>query len=106
VVTHHAREDLVMTSGTFCFVTSGPRAALDRARTAAGDKNVLVHSPDIAQQLLAAGVLDEIQLHVVPILLGDGRRLFAHIGTDHLDLRRTKVIASPCVTHLRYRIAS
>ena len=98
-----AREDLVMTSGTFSFITGGAEAALDHAKAAAGGKNVLVHSPSVAQQLLRAGLLDEIHLHLVPVLLGAGHRLFDHIGAASRELQLTKVIKAPDVTHLRYR---
>ncbi|HEX6450847.1 MAG TPA: dihydrofolate reductase family protein [Trebonia sp.] len=105
VLTHHAPEDLVMASGTFTFVTEGLAAALDRARAAAGSRNVLAHSPDIAQQLLRAGLLDEIQLHLVPILLGEGLRLFEHTGEASRELELTGMIEAPDVTHLYYRLA-
>jgi hypothetical protein len=65
--------DLIMASGTFTFISTGLTTALERAKAAAKGKNILAHSPDIAQQLLRAGLLDEIQLHLAPILLGAGR---------------------------------
>ncbi len=105
VLTHQPREDLVMTSGTFSFVTNGTESGLDRAKTAAAGKNVLVHSPSVAQQLLRAGLLDDIQLHLVPILLGGGRRLFENIG-ERRGFELIKVIEAPDVTHLHYRLAS
>jgi dihydrofolate reductase len=104
VLTHHPREDLVMASGTFIFITGGLTAALDRAKVAAGSKNVLVHSPDVAQQLLGAGLLDEIQLYLVPVLLGEGRRLFDHAGDANCELHLTKVIDAPGVTYLNYQV--
>lgn len=104
VLTHRPHEDLVMASGTFTFITTGLTAALDRAKAAAGGKNVLAHSPGVAQQLLRAGLLDEIQLHLVPILLGAGRHLFDHIDQASRDLELTGVIEAPGVTHLRYRL--
>jgi dihydrofolate reductase len=105
VLTHQPREDLVMASGTFHFITGTARAALDRAKTAAASKNVLVHSADVAQQLLRAGLLDEVRLHLVPVLLGGGRRLFEHIGEGH-ELELTKVTEGADVTHLNYRLVS
>jgi dihydrofolate reductase len=105
VLTHHARDDLVMTSGTFSFITGGLTAALDRAKAAANSRNVLAHSPGIAQQLLRAGLLDEIQIHLVPILLGAGRRLFENTGQASRELQQTKVTETPSATHLRYRLA-
>jgi dihydrofolate reductase len=104
VLTHKPHEDLVMASGTFTFITTGLTAALDRAKAAASGKNVLAHSPDVAQQLLRAGLLDEIQLHLVPILLGAGRRLFDHTGQAGRQLELTRVIEASGVTHLRYRL--
>jgi dihydrofolate reductase len=101
VLTHHAHEDVVMASGTFTFVTEGLAAALDRAKAVAGGRNVLAHSPDVARQLLRAGLLDEIQLHLVPILLTEGTRLFQR-ASGHLQL--TGVTGAPDVTHLRYRV--
>jgi dihydrofolate reductase len=80
VLTHRPREDLVMASGTFSFIATGLPAALERAKAASDGRSVLAHSPDVAQQLLRAGLLDEIQLHLVPTLLRGGRRLFDDIG--------------------------
>jgi len=104
VLTHQPHEDLVMAGGTFTFITTGLTTALDRAKAAAGGKNVLAHSPGIAQQLLRAGLLDEIQLHLVPVLLGTGRRLFDHAVQAGRELEPTGVIEAPGVTHLRYRL--
>ncbi len=106
VLTHHAREPLPMNGGTtFTFVTDGIEAALEQARAAAGDKDVLVAGgANAVQQYLAAGLLDELQIHVAPLLLGDGVRLFEHLGPDRPALELTRVIASPTVTHLRYRV--
>lgn len=104
VLTHRPHEDVVMASGTFTFVTAGLTTALDRARAAADGKNVLAHSPDVAQQLMRADLLDEVQLHLVPILLGTGRRLFDHTGQAGRQLELTGVIEAPGVTHLRYRL--
>jgi dihydrofolate reductase len=104
VLTHHARDEVVKTSGTFFFVTGGLTAALDRAQAAADGRNVLAHTPDIAQQLLRAGLLDEIQLHLVPILLGGGRRLFENIGLASGELQQIKAIETPSVIHLYYRV--
>lgn len=79
--------------------------AMSRARQAAGDRNVLVHGAATAQLALAAGVLDELEIHLVPVLLGAGRRLFDHLGPDRIELERTRVLAGEGgVTHLRYRV--
>jgi dihydrofolate reductase len=106
VLTHQAREPLVKGGGTtFTFVTDGIESALAQAKAAAGAKNVAVGGgANVAQQFIEAGLLDEIQIHLVPVLLGAGIRLFAHLGTEHVDLESTRVIASPGVTHLRFRV--
>lgn len=108
VLTHHAREPVTKDGGTtFTFVTEGVEAALEQARAAAGDKNVAVAGgANAVQQYLRAGLLDELQLHVAPVLLGDGVRLFEnHLGPAQLGLECTRVIQSPAVTHLKYRVA-
>jgi dihydrofolate reductase len=104
VLTHHAREPEVMGATTFHFVGDGIESALEQARDAAGDNDVLVAGgADVAQQYLRAGLLDEIQLHVSPVLLGSGRRLFDGIP-ESVALEAEQVIASPRVTHLRFRV--
>ena len=84
---------------------SDVETAMARAREAAGEKDVLVHGATVAQLALAAGVLDEIQIHLVPVLLGEGRRLFEHLGADHIELEPVRVQEGQGVTHLRYRVA-
>ena len=80
--------------------------AMRRAKQAAGGKDVLVHGAAVAQLALAAGVLDELELHVVPVLLGRGRRLFDPLAIEHVELERTRVLQGEGgVTHLRYRVA-
>ena len=86
------------------FVTDGVERALELAREAAGDLKVSVCAADIAQQLLRAGMLDEIQVNVVPLLLGAGVRLFDHLGPNSITLEQVRVIESEGVTHLRYRV--
>ena len=79
--------------------------AMSEAKRAAGDRNVLVHGAGIAQLALAAGVLDEIEIHLVPVLLGQGRRLFDNMGPEHIELERTRVLEGEGgVTHMRYRV--
>jgi dihydrofolate reductase len=104
VLTHHARDPVPKEGGTtYTFVTEGIEAALDAARAAAGEKDVLVAGgADVAQQYLRAGLLDELQLHVAPALLGGGVSLFGD-GTGRIELECTRVIESPAVTHLTYR---
>jgi len=107
VLTHHAREPITMQGGTtFTFVTEGIEAALEQARAAASEKNVAVAGGgEAVQQYLKAGLLDELQLHVVPLLLGDGVRLFSgHLEAGQVELERMRVVDSPAVTHLKYRV--
>ena len=106
VLTHHEREPASMQGGTtFTFVTDGAEAALDGARKAAGERDVAVAGgASVAQQYLAAGLLDELQLHVVPVLLGGGTRLFDGLPDGVVQLECTRVLESPAVTHLRYRV--
>ena len=80
------------------------RTAMSAAKQAAGDKNVLVHGAGTAQLALAAGVLDELEIHVVPVLLGQGRRLFDNLAPEHIELERTRVLEGEGVTHLHYRV--
>ena len=103
VLTHHPREPLVMEGGTtFTFVTDGIEQAYDLARRAAKAKDVaLAGGANISQQYLNAGLLDEMQLHVVPILLGSGERLFNGMKDLH-GLRLVKTVAAPNVTHLKF----
>jgi dihydrofolate reductase len=106
VLTHHAREALVMQGGTsFAFVTGGIEAAVEQAREAAGERDVLVAGGgSVLQQALQAGLLEELQVHVAPLLLGGGVRLFADTLERIVDLEPERVIESPAVAHLRYRV--
>ena len=80
-------------------------AAMSEAKRAAGDKNVLVHGAGTAQLALAAGVLDELEIHLIPVLLGQGRRLFDHLGPEHVELERTRILEGENgVTHMHYRV--
>jgi dihydrofolate reductase len=83
---------------------SDVRTAMARAKEAAGGKDVLVHGARTAQLALAAGVLDELEIHQIPVLLGQGRRLFDHLGPEHIELELTRIVDAPGVTHLRYRV--
>jgi dihydrofolate reductase len=105
VLTHHPREPLVCQGGTtFTFVTDGIGSALAQAREAAAGQDVhLAGGADVAQQYLKAGSIDELELHVVPILLGAGARLFDDLGGATVGLTCTRVVDAPGVTHLRYR---
>jgi dihydrofolate reductase len=106
VLTHHARETVKKQGGTsFTFVTEGIEAALDQAREAAGDKDVAVAGgANLVQQHLKAGLLDEMQVHLAPVLLRDGVRLFDQFGDAQLELEVTRAIHSAAVTHVRYRV--
>jgi dihydrofolate reductase len=104
VLTHHPRKPLSMRGGTtFTFVREGIDSALEQARSAAGDKNVeIAGGARTVQQYLAAGKLDELYLHIVPVILGAGERLLENVGDPKLEA--VKVIATPAVTHIKYRI--
>jgi dihydrofolate reductase len=106
VLTHHPREPVTMQGGTtFTFVTNGIQAALEQARVAAGDKDVTIGGgAEVVQQYLAAGLLDELEIHLVPVLLGGGVRLLDNLGAGQVELQSTRAIQSPTVTHLRYRV--
>lgn len=104
VLTHNAQAQRVMKSGTFTFITNGLKSALQQAEAMADGKDVTLMGADIAQQALIAGLLDEINLQLAPVLMGDGRRLFEHLGTEHLELERSRILASPLVTHLRFQV--
>ncbi len=84
---------------------SGVTSAMTQAKEAAGDKNVLVHGAGVAQLALGAGVLDEIELHVVPVLFGQGRRLFDGLPAEQIALERTRILEGENgVTHMHYRV--
>ena len=105
VVTHRPHETVVKGDTTFEFVTEGLEAALDRARAAAGDMDVIVMGgADLLRQYLAAGAVDELVLTIAPVLLGSGKRLFDGIARTEIAFDRTGVIESPYATHLRYEV--
>jgi dihydrofolate reductase len=106
ILTHHARETVTKQGGTtFNFVTDGIEAALEQAQAAAGEKNVGISGgANVFQQYLNAGLVDEMLLHVAPVLMGDGVRLFENLGERQAALECTQVVDSPAVTHLRYRV--
>jgi dihydrofolate reductase len=112
VVTHRARETLVREGGTsFTFVTDGLESAIEQARAAANGKDVAIAGGgSLVRQVLAAGLLDQLELHVAPVLLGDGMRLFAPAGLDLADgeaveLIPTRVVNTEDVTHIRYKVS-
>lgn len=106
VLTNHSREPWVREGGTtFTFVTDGIESALEQAKAAAGEKDIRVAGgANVIQQVIEAGLLDEIQIHLAPVLLGDGVRLFDRVGKEHIELESASVIESPKVTHLGYRV--
>ena len=104
VVTNHEREPLTLTDTTFTFVTDGIESALDQAREAAGERDVFIGGgADIINQYLAAGLIDEIELHIAPISLGGGARLFEGVGPD-IKLEQLRAVEAPGVAHLKYRV--
>jgi dihydrofolate reductase len=105
VLTHHGREPLVMEGGTaFTFVTDGIESALEHAREAAGARDVQISGgASVARQYLAAGLVDELNIDLVPVILGAGERLLDDVGTD-LRFRQIRAVEAPGVTHLRYRV--
>jgi dihydrofolate reductase len=107
VLTHHAREPLVMQGGTtFHFVTDGIKSALHRAQEAAGAQDVaILGGANVIQQYLAAGLLDEVELHIVPLLLGDGARLLENLGVPPPKLKLVRTIEGSGVTHIKYRVS-
>jgi dihydrofolate reductase len=106
VLTSHAREPLAKEGGTtFFFVTEGIEAAYEQAREAAGGKDVhLAGGANVAQQYLKAGLIDEMSIHLVPVLLGDGERLFDNLAGDTVELECTSAVEAPGVTHITYRV--
>lgn len=107
VITHEVPRKLPKETDRlkFTFVTDGLTSAVELAKRAAGDKNVMViGGAQTAQQLIKAGLVDELQVGIVPLLLGQGLRLFEHIGTEEIPLERIKVVESPARTDLTFRV--
>jgi dihydrofolate reductase len=104
VLTHHAREPLKLEGGTtFTFVTNGTKSALEQARRAASGKDVsLAGGAKAAQQYLSAGLVDEMEISLVPTLLGGGERLFEGVGDELHGLKLVRTVAAPQVTHLKF----
>jgi dihydrofolate reductase len=103
VLTHHEREPLTLTDTTFTFVTEGIEAALEQAREAAGDKDVYIGGgADVINQYLAAGLVDELEIHISPLILGGGARLFDGVGD--LKLEQLRAVGGPGAAHLKYRV--
>jgi dihydrofolate reductase len=107
VLTHHRREPLILGETTFNFVTDGIESALEQAREAADGNDVnLGGGANAVQQYLAAGLLDELQISLVPVLLGGGERLLDNLGGSGVALEPLRVVEAPGVTHLKYRVVT
>ena len=104
VLTHEKREPLTMKSAAFTFVNNGVESAVQQAKAAAGNKDIVVMGANVAQQLLKAQLVDDIVLQLAPVLFGQGTRLFENIGNQNIELKNTKTRTSPLVTHLRYEV--
>src|SRR5215210_8109546 len=104
VVTHTVPQEWVYEGSPFTFVTDGLQSVLEQAKAVAGDKDVGVGAANIVQQCIRAGLLDEIHVDLVPVLLGDGVRLFDHLGTGAIELESTRVVEGAGVTHLTFRV--
>jgi len=104
VVTHTVSQEWVYEGSPFTFVTDGVESAVEQAKAVAADKDVAVGAASIAQQCIRAGLLDEININLVPVLLGGGVRLFEHLGTGPIELEKTRVIEAPEITHLTFRV--
>ena len=106
VLSHEPREPIHKQGGTtYYFVTDGIESALQQAEEAAGDKDIIVlGGADVAQQYLKAGLLDELHIHLVPILLGEGIPLFENTGTEQIKLEQISVAEAPGVAHFQYRV--
>jgi dihydrofolate reductase len=103
ILTRHDPDD--MRQWPLVTYSSDVTSAMTQAREAAGDRNVLVHGAGTAQLALAAGVLDELELHVIPVLFGQGRRLFEGLAAEQIELERTRVLEGEGgVTHMHYRV--
>ena len=102
--THEPPSQVPDSNGSYVFVTDGVQSAVAQAKAAAGDKDVLLHGADITQQCLRAGLLDELVIHLTPLLLGDGRPLFGPLGIEPTELELVDVRESARATHLRYRV--
>jgi dihydrofolate reductase len=105
VLTHHIPEKVARGAEAFIFVTDGIESALEQAKAVTGNRDIVIGGgADIAQQYLKAGLVDEIQIHLIHILLGKGIRLFDQIRAEQIGLERIRVIDSVGVTHLRFRV--
>lgn len=105
VVTHDAPSE-TPEGGVYTFVTDGIESALEQAKATAGDKTITVMGgASIGQQYIAAGLVDELSIHLVPVLFGSGTRMFENLGDKHIQLETTEVVESDAATHLRFRVS-
>jgi dihydrofolate reductase len=104
VLTHAAPNEPA--PGSARYVTDGIESCVAQAKAAAGDRDILLHGAATAQECLRAGLLDEMELHLIPVLLGQGRRLFDNLSPDHIELELLRALDAPGVQHLRYRVRS
>ncbi len=103
VITHEIPEKAAKGAESFVFVTDGIESALEQAKAAAGERDAVIGGgANVAQQYLKAGLVDEIQIHLISVLLGNGICLFD--STQHIELENIRVVAAPGVTHLQYRV--
>jgi dihydrofolate reductase len=104
VVTHTVPQEWVYEGSPFTFVTDGIESAVEQAKAIAGENDVAVAAASIVQPCIRAGLLDEIHIDLVPVLLGEGVRLFDHLGTGPIELESKEVVEAPDVTHLTFRV--
>jgi dihydrofolate reductase len=104
IMSHSVPRDIPKGDSEIIFVTDGIKNAVEKAKAAAGDKDVGIGGASVAQQALKAGLVDEIYLHVAPYILGNGVRLFDHLGDDSIKLEQISTLEGPMAAHLRYRV--
>lgn len=106
VLTHKPKSTLIKEGGTtYTFITGGIESVLEKARAVVGEKDILVlGGANAMQQFLKAGLLDEMHIHLVPVLLGEGIRLFDNMGAEHIELEKIGIIETPSATHIRFRV--
>jgi dihydrofolate reductase len=104
VLQSQAREPVKKGKTQFYFVNDGIESAIAKAQELAGEKNVALHGASAAQQALKAGLLDEFHLNIAPVLLGEGVRLFDHLGSEPIHLERIRTLETPGATHLSFRV--
>ena len=104
IVTHHVPQEWVREGSPFIFVTDGVESAIRQAKQAAGDKDVVLCTASVLQQALRAGLVDELDIDVAPVILGDGVRLFDHLADRSIKLEKIQAIDAPLVTHMKYHV--